>query len=104
MREMRAYFTTPIGYVFLAVYFLISGVVFSYSTLYSMTSDVSTYFTVMLFLDAIMLPLLTMKSFSEERKLKTDQLLLTAPVSLTSMVLAKFFAAYTMFAAVTVAG
>ncbi len=100
-REMRAYFTTPIGYMFLTVYFLISGAVFSYSTLYSMSGDVSTYYTVMLILDAVLLPLLTMKSFSEERKLKTDQLLLTAPVSLTQMVLAKFLAAYTIFAAAT---
>ena len=97
IREMRAYFTTPIGYLFLAVYLLISGAVFSYSTLYALSADMTTYFTVMLFLDAILLPLLTMKSFSEERKQKTDQLLLTAPVSLTSMVLAKFFAAYTVF-------
>ena len=100
-REMRAYFTTPIGYIFLTVYFLISGAVFSYSTLYSMSCDVSTYYTVMLIVDAVLLPLLTMKSFSEERKLKTDQLLLTAPVSLTQMVLAKFLAAYTIFAAAT---
>lgn len=100
-REMRAYFTTPIGYIFLTVYFLISGAVFSYSTLYSMSGDVSTYYTVMLIVDAVLLPLLTMKSFSEERKLKTDQLLLTAPVSLTQMVLAKFLAAYTIFAAAT---
>ena len=79
------------------MYFLISGAVFSYSTLYSLSGDVTTYFTVMLFLDAVLLPLLTMKSFSEERKQRTDQLLLTAPISLTSMVLAKFLAAYTMF-------
>ncbi len=101
LREMRAYFTTPVGYIFLAVYFLVSGAVFSYTTLYSMTADTSTYFLLMLVFDAIMLPLLTMKSFSEERKQRTEQLLLTAPVSLTSMVLAKFFAAYTMFAGAT---
>ena len=101
IREMRAYFTTPIGYLFLAVYLLISGAVFCYSTLYSLSADMTTYFTVMLFLDAILLPLLTMKSFSEERKQKTDQLLLTAPVSLTSMVMAKFLAAYTMFLGVS---
>lgn len=104
MREMRAYFTTPIGYVFLAIYFLISGAIFCYSTLYSLSSDVTTYFTVMLILDAVLLPLLTMKAFSEERKQKTDQLLLTSPVSLVEMVLAKFFAAYTVFAASTLLG
>ncbi len=101
MREMRAYFTTPVGYIFFAVYFLVSGAVFSYTTLYSMTADTSTYFLLMLVFDAVMLPLLTMKSFSEERKQRTEQLLLTAPVSLTSMVLAKFFAAYTVFAGAT---
>jgi len=46
----------------------------------------------------VMLPLLTMKSFSDERKTKTEQLLLTAPVSITSMVIGKFLAAFTMFA------
>ena len=42
-----------------------------------------------------------MKSFSEERKAKTEQLLLTAPVSIPSMILGKFFAAYVMFAGAT---
>jgi ABC-2 type transport system permease protein len=58
----------------------------------------SQYFTFLLFVLVVLLPLLTMKQFSEERKLRTEQLLLTAPISLTSMVLAKFCAAYTMFA------
>lgn len=98
MREMRAYFTTPVGYIFLIVYFLVSGAVFSYSTLYSMTADSSVYFLAMLVFSAVVLPLLTMKSFSEERKQRTEQLLLTAPISLSGMVLAKFLAAYTVFA------
>ena len=52
----------------------------------------------MIFALVILIPLLTMRSFAEERKLKTEQLLLTAPISLWSMVIAKFLAAYTMFA------
>ena len=44
LREMRAYFTTPIGYIYLFVYFLISGAIFSYTTLYSMSGDSSSYF------------------------------------------------------------
>jgi ABC-2 type transport system permease protein len=52
----------------------------------------------MLIFSAVALPLLTMKSFSEERKIKTEQLILTSPVSITAMVFAKFFAAYVMFA------
>lgn len=97
-REMRSYFTTPIGYIFLAIFFAVSGAVFAYSTLYSMTADTTVYFTFMMFVFIVLLPLLTMKLFSEEKKMRTDQLLLTAPISILSMVAAKFLAAYTMFA------
>ena len=97
-REMRSYFTTPIGYIFLAIFFAVSGAVFAYSTLFSMTADTTVYFTFMMFVFIVLLPLLTMKLFSEEKKMRTDQLLLTAPISIVSMVAAKFLAAYAMFA------
>ena len=95
---MRSYFTGVIGYVFLVLFLVIGGAAFCFTTLFSMSSDISAFFTVMMIASAIMLPLLTMKSFSEERKTKTEQLLLTAPVSLTGMVFAKFLAALSMFA------
>ena len=96
-KEMRSYFTSVIGYAFLVIFLAIAGAVLCYTTLYSMSADVTSYFTIMLLVSGIVLPLLTMKSFSEERKTKTEQLLLTAPISITSMVIAKFLAAYTMF-------
>ncbi len=98
-REMRAYFTSPIGYIFVAVFFIANGALFSYLTLQAGSSaDIGSYFLMLLFLFIILIPLLTMKLFCEERKQKTEQLLLTAPISLVDMVGAKFFAAYTMFA------
>ena len=97
-REMRGYFTGVIGYVFLVIFLAAAGIIFAYTTLFSMTSEVSTYFTVMLLFSAIILPILTMKSFSEERRAKTEQLLLTSPVSITAMVFGKFLASYAMFA------
>ena len=96
-RELRSYFTSAVGYVFLAVIVALSGVAFSLTTLLSYSNGVSTYFTVMLFILMVALPVLTMKLFSEERKLKTEQLLLTSPVSIGGMVAAKFFAAFTVF-------
>ncbi len=96
-RELRAYFTGVIGYAYLVIFLAVGAVMFSATTLFAMTADVTTFFTFMMLFSAVTLPLLTMKSFSEERKTKTEQLLLTAPVSLVSMVLGKFFAAYTMF-------
>ena len=98
-REMLSYFTGAIGYVFIAVFLALTGGVFGVCTLFmGKQSSVSLFFTVMLFIYGIIVPLLTMKSFSEERKTRTEQLLLTSPVSLTGMVMGKFFSAYSMFA------
>ena len=97
-RELRSYFTGVMGYVFMVMFLVAAAAVFCYTTLFSMSADVTSYFVIMLIFSAVILPILTMKSFSEERKLKTEQLLLTAPVSITSMVIGKFLAAYAMFA------
>ena len=98
-KEMRSYFTSVIGYVFLVLYLAIAGAVFCYTTLFSMSADVTSFYTLMMVLSSVMLPLLTMKSFAEERKAKTEQLLLTSPVSIIGIVSGKFLAAYSVFAA-----
>ena len=101
-REMKGYFTGVMGYVFLVMFLAVAGIAFCATTLFAMSSNVTTYFTIMMLLSAIMLPILTMKSFSEEKKGKTEQLLLTSPVSITAMVMGKFLASYAIFAAATV--
>ena len=97
-REIKAYFTSPIGYIFVALFLIAAGVAFSTTTLMSSTSDVAQYYSYMLFMFVVAVPLLTMKLFSEEKKLKTEQVLLTSPVSLGSIVLAKYLAALTLCA------
>ncbi|MBQ8910967.1 MAG: ABC transporter permease subunit [Clostridia bacterium] len=97
-REMRSYFSTPIGYVFLAVFLAVSGVVFALSTYMADVASLSTYFTMMTVAYVLLIPILTMKIFSDELRSKTDQLLLTAPVSLTGVVFAKYLAALAMYA------
>ena len=62
-REMRSYFTTSTGYVFLAISLALSGFMLGFTTLLMGTSDTSTYFSVMLFMLMIFLPILTMKIF-----------------------------------------
>ena len=96
-KEMRSYFTTPLGYVFIAVFLAVSGFLFAVSTLQSETSDISTFFQFMIFGYIVMIPILTMRSFAEERRAKTEQILMTSPVSITGMIMAKFLAAFTMF-------
>jgi ABC-2 type transport system permease protein len=83
----------------LVIYLLVAGVIFATSTLFAMSSSTTSFFTFMLLFSAIALPLLTMKSFSEERKTKVEQLVLTAPISIFSMVMGKLLASYTVFAA-----
>ena len=96
-REMHAYFTTPTGYIFMAVFLAAAGFLFSLTTLQMQSSDISAYFQILMFAYIVIIPLLTMKSFSEEKRMKTEQLLLTSPVSLWGMVMGKFLAAFTMF-------
>ncbi len=97
-REMLSYFTSPIGYIFMAMFMAMSGILFALMTFLVNSTSTSTYFYFLIFIFIIVVPLLTMKLMSEERKLKTEQILLTSPVSITSIILAKFFAAFTMFA------
>ncbi|MBP3592552.1 MAG: ABC transporter permease subunit [Clostridia bacterium] len=96
-REMRSFFTSVIGYVFLVLYLAVGGAVFCFTTLYAMSADVTSFYLYMMIFSGLILPILTMKSFSEERKIRTEALLLTAPVPLWSMVLGKFFAVMTVF-------
>ena len=98
-RELKAYLTSVIGYAFIALFLAVSGALFVYTTMYSMTANSSSYFTLMMIFFVVLLPLLTMKSFSEEKKLRTEQLLMTAPISIFSMVMAKYLAALTIFTA-----
>ena len=96
-KEMRSSFINPIGYVYLGVFLVFSALLCCYTTLIAATYDTSTYFTYLIFTFVILIPILTMRLFAEERKLRTEQLLLTAPVTITGMVLGKYFAALTMY-------
>lgn len=96
-RELSAYFTSTIGYIFMAVFLALSGAIVWFSTFFSATTSFANYFFIMIFFFIILIPILTMKLLSEERRTKTEQILLTAPVSLANIVAAKFFAALTLF-------
>ena len=72
-RELMAYFTTPIGYVFSSIFFAISGFMFVFFTFNSGTTDVTMYFSVMIVFFIVLIPLLTMKLFSEERHFESEE-------------------------------
>ena len=96
-REFKAYFTTPIGFIVIAAFYFFLGLYFS--MIYSYGSpDIATVIVAMSTVIVFTMPVLTMRLMSEDRRQKVDQALLTAPVSLTSIVLGKFFAALAVFA------
>ena len=96
-RELRSYFSTPIGFIVLAALYFFLGLFFS--MIYSYGSpDVSQVIVAMSTVIVFTMPVITMRLMSEDRRQKVDQALLTAPVSLTSIVMGKFFAALALFA------
>lgn len=96
-RELGAFFTSGIAYVFLALFYLLAGLFFYMYTLSSSTTDMSGMFSMLFAVIIFLIPILTMKSFSEEKKQKTEQGLLTAPVGLGGIVLGKYFATILMY-------
>ncbi|MCL1823758.1 MAG: ABC transporter permease [Oscillospiraceae bacterium] len=96
-REIASYFTSPIGYVFIAVCILTSGLFFFIFTLSQGVTDLSPVFQFMFFVLMIFVPVLTMRLMSDEKRQKTDQLLLTSPVGLTGLVIGKFLSAFAVF-------
>lgn len=96
-RELGAYFSSAIAYVVLAVYFFFSGLFF-YSYCFSANStNLSYVFANMFYIIMFIIPIITMKTFAEEKRQKTDQALLTAPAGLTEIVLGKFLGAFTLY-------
>lgn len=96
-REIKAYFSSPVGYIFLAGFYAVAGIFLYMSNLVYSTADMSGLYSLLFTIVMVLLPLLTMRLMSEEKKLKTDQLLLTAPVSLWGLVMGKFLAAFLMY-------
>lgn len=97
-RELKSYFHSMTGCVFIAFLVMFTGIYFMAYNLNVGYPYFSYTLSGSLIVFLVGIPLLTMRSFSEERKTKTDQLLLTAPVSLTKVVLGKYFAMVTVLA------
>lgn len=94
-KEFKSYFYTPIGYIFIGVFLIAFSISFYFSVLGagSVKFEYIYYTLPTILVLAFIIPLLTMRSFSEERKTGTEQLLITSPISLTKIVLGKFLAA-----------
>ncbi len=97
-RELKSYFDSMIGYVFIAFLVAMNGIYFLYYNLLIGYPYYSYVLGAMEFIILMAIPVLTMKCLSDERRSKTDQLLLTSPVSLPKIIFGKFLAMETVFA------
>ena len=96
-KELRQYFNSMIGFVFLAFFLVLIGI---YTWAYNLSSGLGNFEVTLggiSFMYVLLVPILTMRIVAEENRQKTDQLLYTAPVSLTKIIVGKYFAVLTLF-------
>ena len=95
-REFRGYFATPVAYVFIVIFLVLTGLfTFYVGGFYERgQADLEAFFRFHPWLYMLLIPAISMRLWSEERKSGTIELLMTLPVSLTEAVLGKFLAAW----------
>ena len=96
-KELWSYFTTFTGYAFLGFFVLITGYFFAAQNLAAYSANYNDVLVSTMIMFLILVPVLTMRSFAEESRQKTDQLLLTSPISINAVVIGKFLAAVTLY-------
>ena len=92
-RDLQGFFRSPLGYVYIGAFLAVMNLYFFATCVLSSSSDVSSMFSNMLIVFLFLMPILTMRLFSEDYKQGTDRLLLTAPISVWAIVGGKFLAA-----------
>lgn len=97
-KELRSYLTSMVGYVFIAFVLLILGIYFTAYNLQYASPDFGVTLSSVTFLFLVITPILTMRILAEEKKNRTDQLLLTAPVSVWKVILGKYLSMVTIYA------
>ncbi len=96
-REFKSYFATPIGFVYLAISYLVLGWMFSMTYAYGMPNFYEMMVGIMPTIALLTVPVITMRLMSDDRRQKVDQVLLTSPVKITDIILGKFFAAMSLY-------
>ncbi len=101
-KELRAYFNSIIGYLFIAFFLFFIGLYFYMNNVYSGYANYSYSLYGIRYFFTLLIPMITMRIMAEESRQKTDQLLLTSPVSIEKIIFGKYAAVLTVFAIVMV--
>ncbi|MBQ3140846.1 MAG: ABC transporter permease subunit [Clostridia bacterium] len=97
-KELSGYFASPLGYIYIAAMVLVASYQFFMNVVLYGKTDMSAVYDIIFLLSFVLVPLLTMRTISEERRHKTDQLLYTAPVTTTSVIIGKFLGTLLLYA------
>jgi len=100
-REFQAYFKSPIGYIVIALFMMITAFLFASDIQYQYSDVGMMLLSVQTILFMIVIPMITMRSFSEERKNGSEILLLTSPASVLEIVVGKYMAAFSLLLVMT---
>lgn len=99
-KELRSYFTSMIGWVFIAIFLVLAGLYFMVSNLLNGLTNFSyVYQGIEFYFVVLLVPVLTMRIVAEENRQKTDQLLYTSPISIGKIMIGKYLALLTLFGA-----
>lgn len=96
-KEIKSYFNSASGYVFMGIFLLICGIFFANYNLLPASPLYSNVLSSITFIFLILVPILTMKLLAEEKHQKTDQLLLTSPLSVSEIIIGKYLASVSLF-------
>ena len=92
-KELKSYFLSPIGWIYIGMFLTFCSLFFFTDIFRYKSSAFSDLFGITVSVLSVLIPILTMRTFAEERKNKTDQILITAPISVREIVLGKFIGA-----------
>ncbi len=96
-RELGSFFNSAVGYVVMGIYYFFAGLFFYFYCISGNSKDMAGLFSSMFMITVLVIPIITMKSLSEEKRQKTDQALLTSPLGLGEIVVGKFLGSLIMF-------
>lgn len=96
-RELKAYFSSPIGFIFVGFFILLTGIFFATTNLILADPDYTAVLASITSIFLVVVPILTMRLLPEEVRQRTDQLLITSPLSIIGIVIGKYLAAVGVF-------
>lgn len=96
-KEMKTFFVSPVAYIVGCIFLILAGYIFSVILFFTQESNLRVLFANLRFVLLLISPILTMRLFAEEKKLGTDELLFTSPLTNYEIILGKYFATVTLY-------